>query len=432
MYFSQPNHVPDLVRRILVQELEDSDFFRTVSWGKGSDFHTISFSVWLRDHFPAAPKVVGIPFLEKWLQEPCPIREEVQDTILETFRIVKILAEDSKYRNSFEKIPQIPFSFAVLLIHRNKKRLSLAQLSSAISGSRNVLGRGQGEQRATLKAVKALDQFIKTLNPRLLSSDGKGDVPAVEAIKAYARAASSREPSSAPRPTKTATKRKREAVDTDDEDDKPLIKSKAASRARTKSESTSVAKPPAAKGTTARSSSLSVNTPKSSQSAPKKTPISCLPRIQKKSSSNNVQSEPSPAATRVKRKSMPVAIPNIQIATTSTTKYDIPTTLPAVELETVPRAPSAESRPSTASARDSDTSGWNRASPSRPQSSRLESMRQAKAKAGFSNHMHQMSPTIGSPVLPTYTPSTTPPAFFSGAQPPTERVMGESSVLRGQ
>ncbi|KAI0086824.1 hypothetical protein BDY19DRAFT_995567 [Irpex rosettiformis] len=427
----------DLVRQVLRDVIKNNEFFHSFGWGKGADFHTLSFSMWLFDNYSTPPKIVGIPALEKWLQEHHMIKEDVRQAILETFQIVKVLADESDFRSCFHKISQIPFTFAALLIYRYRNRLSLTQLVSAITGLRESLGRGQGEQRANLKTVKALNQYIKSLCSKPPAGDAQDSTPAVEGVKAYVRSSSSRELPPMPKQLKVITKRKREDTDTDDSDDKPLTKRKSTSRLHTKSESSSAPAPSTSKQPAARTPPVSANVPTKSQPANKRTPLSSMPKIPKKSSIGEPSA--SPATTRVKRKSLqPVAIPDIQMQTSRPLKFVIPTSLPDIESEnevSVPQHPPGDARPPSQPVRNGDP-GLSRPPPTKPASDRLKSMRQAMARAELSNYTLRTSPGYGSPerspVVSAPSTSVTHPTHpVPGTQAHVERPMEDSPFARG-
>lgn len=352
----------DLVREVLCKVPGSKRLFQSFEWGKVGDFHSLAFSIYLFHTYPTI-KVINIPQLEKWLQEPQPQPTNTttfQANALETFQIVNVLAMNTDFKGCLDKISQIPFTFVALLVYLHKKRMSLTQLASAVAGLRVIAGHNE-MRTANTKTIKALTQYIKDLYQQKKTD---GDAHAVSEMIAYA-GASSRESSAVPK----SVKRKREDVDSDD-DDKPIVKSRSSGTGRTRSKSehqtaSATILPPATKKPTVRTvsnpASAAIKTERTS--TVKKTPISSMPKFAKKSAAaetkvvtptttKKVLAE-SPATTKVKRKPTQAVVPNLVIedATSATRlKYDIPTSLPEIEYRPVAstsRSPPASAHPST-------------------------------------------------------------------------------------
>jgi hypothetical protein len=389
----------DLARTILKQVIGESDFFLPFGWGKsaGRDFHCLVLTIYFCSQ-PSNVKYITAPALEKWLQERQVVKPDLLMGLLETFKILVTLIEQTGYKGCFENISQSVFPFAGLLVYLNRKRLSLGQLKSAIMDMRDVLRRKHGEERFNGKVVKTLNTYIKTLDPSSISADDKDDLPAADVVHSQVRRPSQRD---SPSLAKPKPKRKRADVDSEQEDDGPLIK-RAPVKPRVKG-SSSAATPSGAVGkiqarTAVNTESVAVKGQKA---------IKNFPQRSAKIPAKLVEAPASPAITKVKRKigksSTPIALPDIPIESPMVLKFDIPTSLPDLEPDTkaiIPEAPLSDKKPLFTVAREQIAAP----SASRQLSDRLAIMRQAKmesekamnvrASPGEAGGAHSSSPSI--------------------------------------
>lgn len=183
-----PGPRPSLIREVQAYVLGDDGFGEDLDWGhnRGRDFQCLATIVFLISNHPSTsfPTSLG---LEKWLMSAVDVPDTLHDAVLDTFQIFIALVKNKKYNTAFQKparVSPVEFTMIGVLIYLYKGKYSLMQLSSAIWQMRADIRKRFQDIRANSKVTKAMFDFLKQrLMEDELASDGKGDTPAILAIK---------------------------------------------------------------------------------------------------------------------------------------------------------------------------------------------------------------------------------------------------------
>lgn len=202
---------PDLIREIQSATIGEEGFGDALEWGsgRGRDFQCLTTIVYLitdKVILPAAQQ------LDKWLSRAEPVPLKLRSDVLETFRIFVHLAREPKHSRCFQKptrISPIEFVMTGYAIYALRKKLSFAQLSSAIAKMREDVRVKHVDIRANKKVLTTMHNFLQNVskNSSVLGKDTADSISASEAIKTVAPVAYK------------PTKRKRAEAQMDDDDD---------------------------------------------------------------------------------------------------------------------------------------------------------------------------------------------------------------------
>ncbi|KDQ58244.1 hypothetical protein JAAARDRAFT_35059 [Jaapia argillacea MUCL 33604] len=179
---------PTLVRNIQKDILGPEGFGKDFDWNteRGRDYFGVAGVAFVISEHPKMRTPQKDPIAKFLEQSKEPTAEQKAD-LLDTFRIFVALARDKKYNTPFSKPTRVsPIEFVVigLLIFIQKSKLSLCQLSSATALMRKDVRAAHKDIRSNNTVMKTLHNFItKKLKLSDLTSDGKGDVPAIRAVK---------------------------------------------------------------------------------------------------------------------------------------------------------------------------------------------------------------------------------------------------------
>ncbi|KII90448.1 hypothetical protein PLICRDRAFT_38996 [Plicaturopsis crispa FD-325 SS-3] len=338
------------MREILKDVIGSNGFKDYIDWGnaRGRDFQCITSIAYIiskhpRRSFPTTPAT-----LVKWLEETVPtasFRAEVRETI----DVFLMLAGSEKHSGPLRnvRVSPVEFCMAGVLIYRNRKAMSLTQLSSAIELMREDVRKKHDDIRLNGKVTKCMFDFvIQKMKTAKLKSDGKGDTPAVVVLQ-----------------RKVNTRKRQAPASSDDEDEAPPAKVAKSRTTAGKSSASAVASSSKQKLPTQRSAkagsskTAAKDTPKAPAKASSKT--AAKPLVSKPSAVNKLSSHTGAktvTTTTLTSKSSVNGIGRIPRNSSSTRLSRVPTPPPtpgpthppAVLTSTVPRT-SAASAPLNAS-----------------------------------------------------------------------------------
>lgn len=178
----QADFVRGLLETYVVNELADN-----LSWdvSRGNDFRGLATAVYSISRWPHLSTLPSLHTLETWLQESDDLDDDFSDDIHNTFRIFCALARDSKLSKPFwlegvKKVAPMEFFSIAILIHANKKKMSMTQLSEVIGLMRKDVRKNEKDIRTNTRAFKSILTFLKNIKASKLKADD--DPPAASAI----------------------------------------------------------------------------------------------------------------------------------------------------------------------------------------------------------------------------------------------------------
>lgn len=135
-------------------------------------------------HFSALPTVSS---LEKWLKDSDTLDEDFEHDVHETFQIFVQLAKDDKLKKCFwlpniKKVAPMEFLCISLLIYSFKRKMTLAQLSEAITLLRKDIRTVEKDVRMNGRLMKQVLTFLKGLHPSKLKA--QSGEPAASQVQA--------------------------------------------------------------------------------------------------------------------------------------------------------------------------------------------------------------------------------------------------------
>ena len=144
-------------------------------------------AVYSISRWPHLNTLPGPSVIESWLQEADDtVEEDFCEDVHTTLKIFVALAKDPKLRKPFNlpgvrKVAPMEFLSIAVLIHANKKKLSMAQLSEAIGLMRTDVRKNEKDIRQNSRTFKLILQFLKELKASKLTPD---DDPPAAAVMA--------------------------------------------------------------------------------------------------------------------------------------------------------------------------------------------------------------------------------------------------------
>ncbi|KAI0740090.1 hypothetical protein C8Q76DRAFT_706718 [Earliella scabrosa] len=179
----------DFVRQLLDTYVIDSGLAEAISWdvSRANDFRGLAMAVYSISRWPHLNTLPGPSVIESWLQEADDtVEEDFCEDVHTTLKIFVALAKDPKLRKPFNlpgvrKVAPMEFLSIAVLIHANKKKLSMAQLSEAIGLMRTDVRKNEKDIRQNSRTFKLILQFLKELKASKLTPD---DDPPAAAVMA--------------------------------------------------------------------------------------------------------------------------------------------------------------------------------------------------------------------------------------------------------
>ncbi|OSD02329.1 hypothetical protein PYCCODRAFT_1467972 [Trametes coccinea BRFM310] len=184
------SHVTTFVRELVdTYILDPNGLAENIEWdtSRANDFRTIATAVYAMSKWPKLTTVPSFGTLEKWLRECHDLDEDLEDDIQGTFKVFCRLASDPELDNCFniqgiKKVAPVEMLAITLLIHANKRRMSLSQLSEAITLMRHDVRQVEKDVRLNSRTMKLLINFLKKLKPAQLNTQNN-EKPAASVVK---------------------------------------------------------------------------------------------------------------------------------------------------------------------------------------------------------------------------------------------------------
>ncbi|RDX50683.1 hypothetical protein OH76DRAFT_1482098 [Lentinus brumalis] len=191
----QADFVRDLLDTYVVDQLAAD-----ISWdvSRANDFRGLATAVYCISRWPHLSTLPTLNVLESWLQEPDDLDDEFCEDVRDTYRIFCALTKDAKLKQVFwmpgiKKVAPMEVLAIAILIHANKKKMSMAQLSEAIGLMRVDIRKTEKDIRQNSRMFKLVLTFLKDLRPSMLKANG--DVPATRQQRTGKRKRTAKSPS---------------------------------------------------------------------------------------------------------------------------------------------------------------------------------------------------------------------------------------------
>ncbi|RPD52550.1 hypothetical protein L226DRAFT_541090 [Lentinus tigrinus ALCF2SS1-7] len=190
----------DFVRELLDNYVVDK-LAADISWdvSRANDFRVLATAVYSISRWPHLTSMPTLNVIESWLQEPDDLDDEFCQDIHDTFRIFCALAKDVKLNKVFwlpgvKKVAPMEVLAIAVLIHANKKKMSMAQLSEAIGLMRKDIRKTEKDIRQNSRMFKLVLTFLKELRPSMLTAES--GTPAARQQRTGKRKRTTKSPSS--------------------------------------------------------------------------------------------------------------------------------------------------------------------------------------------------------------------------------------------
>lgn len=138
--------------------------------------------------WPKVTTLPSLPVIESWLQELDELDEEFCEDVHNTYRIFCALAKDPilnrpLWLSGVKKVAPVEVIGIAILIHANKLKLTMAQLSEAVGLMRKDVRKNEKDIRQNTRTMKIIITFLKDLKTAHLKPDPTSppavDYPAV-------------------------------------------------------------------------------------------------------------------------------------------------------------------------------------------------------------------------------------------------------------
>ncbi|KAI9065685.1 hypothetical protein FKP32DRAFT_459384 [Trametes sanguinea] len=172
--------IRELVDQFIVDNLAEN-----IEWdtSRANDFRTLATAVYGMSKWPKLVTAPSLGTIEKWLRDSHDLDDEFEDDVRGTFQVFCRLARDPELDSCFKlqgikKVAPVEMLAITLLIHANKRRMTLSQLSEAITLMRHDVRQVEKDVRLNSRTTKLLLNFLKKLKPSQLNTQDGGKVAA--------------------------------------------------------------------------------------------------------------------------------------------------------------------------------------------------------------------------------------------------------------
>ncbi|KAM5541556.1 hypothetical protein V8D89_004746, partial [Ganoderma adspersum] len=224
----------DFIRSLLDTYVND-ELSSSLPWdtSRANDFRGLATAVYTMSRWPKVTTLPSLSVIEAWLQEPDELDEDFCEDVHNTYRIFCTMAKDPilnkpLWLSGIKKVAPVEVIGITILIHANKLKLTMAQLSEAVGLMRKDVRKNEKDIRQNTRTMKIILAFLKGLKADKLKPDPTSpvafDYPAVS--------------------SKTKAKRKKVADKSSDDEKRPAPTIRIPASASRPSTSTSVANTP--------------------------------------------------------------------------------------------------------------------------------------------------------------------------------------------
>ncbi|CDO77833.1 hypothetical protein BN946_scf184714.g8 [Trametes cinnabarina] len=172
--------IRELLDTYIVGQLADA-----IEWdtSRANDFRTLAMAVYGMSKWPKLTTAPSLATIEKWLHESDELEAKFEADVSNTFQVFCQLAVHPQLSSCFKiqgikKVAPVEMLAISLLIHANKRRMTLAQLSEAITSMRHDVRLVEKDVRLNSRTMKLLLSFVKKLKPSQLTTTSDEKVAA--------------------------------------------------------------------------------------------------------------------------------------------------------------------------------------------------------------------------------------------------------------
>ncbi|KAI1786093.1 hypothetical protein LXA43DRAFT_1035051 [Ganoderma leucocontextum] len=179
----------DFVRSLLDKFVVD-DLSNSIPWdtSRANDFRGLATAVYTMSKWPKVTTLPSLSVIEAWVQEPDELDEDFCEDVHNTYRIFCAMAKDPilnkpLWLSGIKKVAPVEVIGITILIHANKLKLTMAQLSEAVGLMRKDVRKNEKDIRQNTRTMKIILTFLKDLKVNKLKPDPTSpvafDYPAV-------------------------------------------------------------------------------------------------------------------------------------------------------------------------------------------------------------------------------------------------------------
>ncbi|KAH9938790.1 uncharacterized protein BXZ73DRAFT_44391 [Epithele typhae] len=155
---------------------------------RGNDFRMTAVAIYCILLWPGVTYPT-VPVLEKWLRDETDIAGEPDELeeVNDVFKVYCALAQDERLSACFrlknvKKVAPIEFVAVALLIHSQMRKMSLAQLSAAVTAMRQDIRKDEKDIRQNTRCMKLLMSWILKTKPSRFDVDPANIVVAYDEV----------------------------------------------------------------------------------------------------------------------------------------------------------------------------------------------------------------------------------------------------------
>ncbi|EJF60922.1 hypothetical protein DICSQDRAFT_170779 [Dichomitus squalens LYAD-421 SS1] len=167
----------DFIRSLLDKYVSD-ELANNLPWdtSRANDFRGLSMAVYTMSKWPKVTTLPSLSVIEAWLQEPDELDDDFREDLHNTYRIFCAMAKDPVLNKPFwlpgiKKVAPMEVIAITVLIHANKLKMTMAQLSEAIGLMRKEIRKTEKDIRQNTRTMKLVLTFLKELKPSRLKPD---------------------------------------------------------------------------------------------------------------------------------------------------------------------------------------------------------------------------------------------------------------------
>ena len=167
----------DFIRSLLDTYVND-ELSSSLPWdtSRANDFRGLATAVYTMSRWPKVTTLPSLSVIEAWLQEPDELDEDFCEDVHNTYRIFCAMAKDPilnkpLWLSGIKKVAPVEVIGITILIHANKLKLTMAQLSETVGLMRKDVRKNEKDIRQNTRTMKIILTFLKNLKIDKLKPD---------------------------------------------------------------------------------------------------------------------------------------------------------------------------------------------------------------------------------------------------------------------